>query len=671
MRIYDENIMPALGPQKTIHQRNKSSPALSAMSQAGGLKVAAKRTAFGDLSNTANVLRPSKDDIAVVAKDDFRVKENLPPIQLKKQTTFQKPAQRPVSVTALKSLLSSVANNTSQTLVKQPLAEIQQQLAKPAIVQPQPTNTRKSTSKKSTTAPNDIVPMQSSQPQPSLIAAQKSLPLTGPVAPAHRELPPKPATDASNDASQQHELARPQSKYVDDTERREAEPLPSSVPTTSEAPSSTPDGIYIDDRGEVQLYRYAEPIDYHGESAELAETAATFPTTTHPASRVPLANHAPVVQTVNDYAEPIRKQKVAPVSEPEEYWDEEDAVENYEEGYVTARSFKSRGDNTTGGATTVLFPKETQKAKKELALAKELIEGSKTAEELDDETWDTTMVAEYGDEIFQYMKELEIKMLPNAHYMDNQAEIQWSMRAVLMDWIVQVHHRFNLLPETLFLCVNYIDRFLSCKIVSLGKLQLVGATAIFIAAKYEEIDCPSVQEIVYMVDGGYTVDEILKAERFMLTMLAFELGWPGPMSFLRRISKADDYDLETRTLAKYFLEITIMDERFISSPPSYVAAGAHCLARMMLRKGSWLPAHVYYSNYTYSQLYSLVLLMVECCEDARQHHCAVYDKYTDKRYKRASSFAEHEMRKGFQLLPITSSVSITSNAHNYERHAEV
>lgn len=162
------------------------------------------------------------------------------------------------------------------------------------------------------------------------------------------------------------------------------------------------------------------------------------------------------------------------------------------------------------------------------------------------------------------------------------------MRSVLMDWLVQVHGRFSLLPETLFLCVNYIDRFLSCKIVSLGKLQLVGATAIFIAAKYEEINCPSVQEVVYMVDGGYTIDEILKAERFMLSMLQFELGWPGPMSFLRRISKADDYDLETRTLAKYFLEITIMDERFVGSPPSFVAAGAHCLARMMLKKGIWV-----------------------------------------------------------------------------------
>ena len=190
-------------------------------------------------------------------------------------------------------------------------------------------------------------------------------------------------------------------------------------------------------------------------------------------------------------------------------------------------------------------------------------------------------------------------MSPNPFYMNNQTEIQWSMRSVLMDWLVQVHLRFNLLPETLFLTVNYIDRFLSSKIVSLGKLQLVGATAIFVAAKYEEITCPSVNEIVYMVDNGYSVDEILKAERFMLSMLQFELGWPGPMSFLRKISKADDYDLETRTLAKYFMEITIMDERFIGSPPSYIAAGAHCLARLMLRKGMWV-CIIYYPSFSRS-----------------------------------------------------------------------
>ena len=282
---------------------------------------------------------------------------------------------------------------------------------------------------------------------------------------------------------------------------------------------------------------------------------------------------------------------------------------------------------------------------------------------------------------------MQIRMLPNPHYMDNQAEIKWSMRTVLMDWVIQVHHRFNLLPETLFLTVNYIDRFLSCKIVSLGKLQLVGATAIFIAAKYEEINCPSVQEIVYMVDGGYTMDEILKAERFMLTMLQFELGWPGPMSFLRRISKADDYDLETRTLAKYFLEVTVMDEQFIGSPASYIAAAAHCLARLMLRKGRWVrkisqkhafffffpsrimpwlttwfmqtARHVHYSGYTYTQLARLLPRILECCRQPRKHHAQVFQKYADKRYKRASVFVEGEMLHGFVLPPSSKEAAIS------------
>jgi G2/mitotic-specific cyclin 3/4 len=273
----------------------------------------------------------------------------------------------------------------------------------------------------------------------------------------------------------------------------------------------------------------------------------------------------------------------------EEYWDEDEEQEYYDaDGYTTARSLRSRSDNTTGGVTLILAPKITAKTQRELEAAKQFVELNRSPEDVEDEQWDTSMVAEYGEEIFEYMHALEERLKPNASYMDHQAEIQWSMRSVLVDWLVQVHNRFTLLPETLFLAINYVDRFLSCKVVSLGKLQLVGATALFVAAKYEEINCPSVQEIVYMVDGAYTADEVLKAERFMLSMFQFELGWPGPMSFLRRISKADDYDLETRTLAKYFLEITVMDERFVGCVPSFLAAGAHSLARFMLKKGDWV-----------------------------------------------------------------------------------
>ncbi|KAL3957798.1 hypothetical protein ACCO45_008376 [Purpureocillium lilacinum] len=324
------------------------------------------------------------------------------------------------------------------------------------------------------------------------------------------------------------------------------------------------------------------------------------------------------------------------LSEPEE-WDEEDDedYDDQDQAYTTAHSFRSR-DLTTGG--------------RELEEAKMEVERTRPAEDIEDEMWDISMVAEYGDEIFEYFRELEMKLLPNPHYMEIQTEIQWSMRSVLMDWLVQVHNRFSLLPETLYLTV-----------VSIGKLQLVGATAILVASKYEEINCPSLEEIVYMVDGGYSVEEILKAERFMLSMLGFELGWPGPMSFLRRVSKADDYDLDTRTLAKYFLELTIMDERFVASPPSFLAAGAHCLSRLILNKGDWTKQHVHYSGYTWVQIKPLVTMMIECCENAALHHSAVYEKYKDRRFKEASKVVQRALDAGFKLphqnIPVRASRS--------------
>ncbi|KAI1411931.1 A/B/D/E cyclin [Hypoxylon sp. FL1857] len=322
--------------------------------------------------------------------------------------------------------------------------------------------------------------------------------------------------------------------------------------------------------------------------------------------------------------------------------------EDYDDqGYTTAHSYR---DNTTGGVTVIMAPpKLTKKGMAELEAAKELVERKYPKDIKNEELIDIGMVAEYSEEIFAYMKEVEMELLPNPHYMDIQNDIQWSMRSVLIDWVVQVHLRFQLLPETLFLAVNYIDRFLSVKVVSMTKLQLVGATALLLAAKYEEINCPSVQEMVYMVDGGYAQEDVLKAERFMLTMLGFALGWPGPMSFMRRISKADDYDSEIRTVAKYFLEVTLMDERFVASPPSYVAAGSQCLARLMLKKGDWTPEHVHFSGYTYAQLKPLIVTILDCCRTGPKHHQAVFEKYSTRLFKRAAVFVKEQLMGGFKL----------------------
>ena len=201
---------------------------------------------------------------------------------------------------------------------------------------------------------------------------------------------------------------------------------------------------------------------------------------------------------------------------------------------------------------------------------------------------DPLMVAEYVVEIFEYLQTLEETTMPNPDYMDHQEHLEWHLRGVLIDWLIEVHTRFHLLPETLFLAVNIIDRFLSTRVVELDKLQLVGITAMFIASKYEEVLSPHVQNFKHVADDGFSEEEILKAERFVLAALNYDLSYPNPMNFLRRISKADNYDIQTRTLGKYLLEISLLDHRFMKYNPSHVAAASMYLARLILERGPWV-----------------------------------------------------------------------------------
>ncbi|EME50067.1 hypothetical protein DOTSEDRAFT_68804 [Dothistroma septosporum NZE10] len=267
---------------------------------------------------------------------------------------------------------------------------------------------------------------------------------------------------------------------------------------------------------------------------------------------------------------------------------------------------------------------------------KTLEELIKEAKDLDTEDLDDPlMVAEYVHEIFDYMKELEIATQPNPDYMDSQGELEWKMRGILVDWLLEVHTRFRLLPETLFLAVNIIDRFLSHKVVQLDRLQLVGVTAMFIASKYEEVLSPHVQNFVHVADDGFKDTEILSAERFILATLDYDLSYPNPMNFLRRISKADNYDIQTRTLGKYLLEIGCLDHRFLEYPPSQVAAAAMYLARLALDRGEWDATLSKYAGYTEAQIQPVFKLMVEYLYSPVMHE-AFFRKYASKKFLKAS-----------------------------------
>lgn len=267
-------------------------------------------------------------------------------------------------------------------------------------------------------------------------------------------------------------------------------------------------------------------------------------------------------------------------------------------------------------------------------------------ENLDEEDAnDPFMVSEYVEEIFEYMHKLELETLPDPNYMTKQKNFKPKMRSILVDWIVEVHLRFRLLPETLFLAINLMDRFMSKEAVQVDKLQLLATGSLFVAAKYEEVRSPSVKNYSYVTDGGYTEEEILDAERYILNILDFNLNYPNPMNFLRRISKADDYDIQTRTIGKYLLEISLMDPKLIGIKPSLCAAASMFLSRRMLEKGNWNGTLIHYSGgYKKEDLKEVIELILDYLVQPVIHE-EFFKKYASKKFMKASILARQWAKK--------------------------
>ena len=398
----DENMLPAAHGYKTLHSRNKSSPALSTMAANGANKLGIKRAAFGDVSNTVQGNRGIRDDSVISHKAGYEVGEKATTFhQERKAAALLRPAQRPLSVSGLKALLNNVASTGGTTNVKPEVQSI--------------ANTRKVLTKRNTTIFKDSTLPQTEQPLVDI----KPLPVIAPIAPVHRDL-----NSRQNQASledQEANLYKLQNMLIPFIEKAQKVEIGVVNTTSSENNGVTrSDGAFIDDFGNVQVCEYTDETDYVDASTAVNDNTNTLLEDARRAENI-----ARLHELVEKQVEKARPELVQPptlpvVSEPEEYWAEEDDEDNYdEEGYVTARSYKSRGENTTGGATTILFPKVNKEVKKELAAAKALVESTRTADEIEDEAWDMSMVAEYGEEIFQYMKELEV-------YLVSAPSVAWS-----------------------------------------------------------------------------------------------------------------------------------------------------------------------------------------------------------------------------------------------------
>ncbi|XP_038980658.1 cyclin-B1-1-like isoform X2 [Phoenix dactylifera] len=215
---------------------------------------------------------------------------------------------------------------------------------------------------------------------------------------------------------------------------------------------------------------------------------------------------------------------------------------------------------------------------------------------------DQLAVVDYVEDIYKFYKLAENSFRPH-DYMDSQVELNAKMRAILTDWLIEVHHKFELQPETLYLTFYIIDRYLSKEIVMRRELQLVGVSAMLIACKYEEIWAPEVNDFICISDRAYTREQILVMEKGILNKLEWNLTVPTPYVFLVRFLKAALCDEEMEHMVFFFAELGLMQYSMIMFCPSMVAASAVYAARCTLKKSPlWTETLRHYTGFSEPQL---------------------------------------------------------------------
>ncbi|XP_053171025.1 G2/mitotic-specific cyclin-B2 [Scomber japonicus] len=262
-----------------------------------------------------------------------------------------------------------------------------------------------------------------------------------------------------------------------------------------------------------------------------------------------------------------------------------------------------------------------------------------TVEDVDEDDGDMPQLcSQYVKDIYKYLHQLEVEQAIRANYMQGY-EINGRMRALLIDWMVQVHSRFQLLQETLYLTVAILDRFLQVQPVSRRKLQLVGVTSMLVACKYEEMYAPEVGDFAYITDNAFTKPQILEMEQLILRSLKFELGRPLPLHFLRRASKVATSDVERHTLAKYLMELTLIDYDMVHYRPSEVAAASFCLSQLLLEGLPWSPTQQHYSTYDEAHLKPImqhIAKNVVTVNDGKTKFQAIKNKYSSSKLLKIS-----------------------------------
>jgi hypothetical protein len=243
-------------------------------------------------------------------------------------------------------------------------------------------------------------------------------------------------------------------------------------------------------------------------------------------------------------------------------------------------------------------------------------------------------VGEYTADIYKYLDREVLAHLPQPDYMQWQPNVNGRMRAILVDWLVEVHVKYKLRLETLFLSVNLVDRYLERNEVARSKLQLVGVAATLIASKFEEIFPPEINDFTYICDNAYTKEQIMSMEVTILNTLSFIVAVPTAAHFFQRYRQANGCDEAHGHLFQYILELSLPEVGLLRYAPSHVAAAACLLSNKLLRRQpSWRETMVTHTGNTQDMLKDCARVLCGLVEAAKDGQCqAVRKKFSQEAF---------------------------------------
>lgn len=224
---------------------------------------------------------------------------------------------------------------------------------------------------------------------------------------------------------------------------------------------------------------------------------------------------------------------------------------------------------------------------------------------------DPQCLSEFSQDIYLNMRqqEEEHRVQPFDYLKSVQNEIKDTQRAFLIEWIIDVHRKFRLVPETLYVAQFIIDKYLSLKRIESKQLHLLGVTTLLISMKYEEIYPPDLRDLLHISENKFNKQQVTALEQDILQTMDFKVTSPSHFRFLQRFARLNQRvnDDEVFHLAQYILEISLLDASFLRFLPSQLAAASLILAAKRIKNfDCWSKEMEQFSGYSAGSLTEVV-----------------------------------------------------------------